>query len=105
MITKGTQLSIREDYEDYDKVCFSPTLERKWEDITSGILPLYPRVLRTISHDNASTIADYILAMKTETNLSDHYRHDNIIALCRFSKYSNNRPFKTATKRVILSHS
>jgi hypothetical protein len=90
-ITKGTQLSIGEDYEDYNKVCFSPTLERKWEDITSGIVPLYPRVLRTISHDNASTIADYVLAMKTETNLSDLYRHDNIIALCRFSKYSNKK--------------
>jgi hypothetical protein len=45
-----------------------------------GVLLLF------ISHENASTIAEYILAMKTEINLSDHYRQDNIITLCKLSK-------------------
>ena len=97
--TRKVRLSLHGDNNDYVKMRLSPALERKWEDITAGIKLVYFRVLRTISHENASTIADYILAMKTETNLSDHYRHDNIVALCRFSKYCSNAPFKVAIKR------
>jgi hypothetical protein len=97
--TRKVQLSLHGENNDYEKTRLSPALERKWEDITAGIKLVYLRVLRTISHENASTIADYILAMKTETNLSDHYRHDNIVALCRFSKYCSNAPFKVAIKR------
>ncbi|CAN5156964.1 hypothetical protein BH18THE2_BH18THE2_18970 [soil metagenome] len=94
---KRVQLSIQ-NKDDCDYV-FSPGLDKKLKDITTGSRPAYLNVLHTVSNDNASTIADYILAMKTETNLSDSCREDNIMALCRYSKYCSNRPFKTVTKR------
>jgi hypothetical protein len=44
--------------------------------------------------NNVKVIVDYILTMKSEVNISDHYRRDLIEVLSRFSKYSNNKPFK-----------
>lgn len=87
---KRVHLSIQKK-DDCDYV-FSPGLDRKLKDITAGSRPAYLNVLHTVSNDNASTIADYILAMKTETNLSDSYRENNITALCSYSKYCSNRP-------------
>jgi hypothetical protein len=43
--------------------------------------PLFAKQLRSISHDNAVAIVDYIAAMKSEVNLSDHYRGDVIAVL------------------------
>ncbi|MGB8778872.1 MAG: hypothetical protein WCC82_11640, partial [Nitrososphaeraceae archaeon] len=42
--------------------------------------------------------------MKSEVNLSDHYRKDLIEVLCRFIKYSNNNngSFKDLTRTNIL---
>ena len=40
--------------------------------------------------------------MKTETNLSDHYRKDTIDALTRFSKYSN-KSFKDISRNDIIA--
>lgn len=84
---------------DYDGSSFSPTLERKLEGVTAGLGPAFLKVLHTISYGNASTIADYILAMKTETNLSDSYRQNNIWILCKFSSFNDNKPFKNITER------
>ena len=86
---KRVQLSIQKK-DDCDYVS-SPGLDRKLKDITAGSRPAYLNVLHTVSNDNASTIADYILAMKTETNLSDSYRKSIIEAICRFSKYPDNK--------------
>jgi integrase len=41
--------------------------------------------------------------MRTETNLSDSYRRDNIKLLCTFSKYNDNKPFKTITREDIIA--
>jgi hypothetical protein len=40
--------------------------------------------------------------MKTETNLSDRYRQDNIALLSQFSSYHNNKPFSSITRQDIL---
>ena len=37
--------------------------------------------------------------MKSEVNLSDHYRRDVIVTLYRFSKFSNDKPFKDSYVR------
>ena len=77
-------------------------LERKIEDITSCLQPEYYRLLHTISEDNALTIANYILAMRDEINLSDTYRRNNIRVLCKFSKYHKNKPFTVINRDDIL---
>jgi hypothetical protein len=54
------------------------------------------------SEQNALSIANYILAMKTEINPSDNYRRENIKLLFIFSKYQQDRPFQTITREDIL---
>jgi hypothetical protein len=85
-----------------DKQTPSPLLERNLERITTGLPALF-NLLQTIPKDNASVIADYILAMKTETNMSDDYRRDNIVVLTRFSKSINNKPFKDVKREDIVA--
>ena len=61
-------------------------LDRKIDDATSGLSPAASRLLHTVSIENTLSIVDYILSMKTEINLSDHYRDDLIRLLTTFSK-------------------
>jgi hypothetical protein len=64
-------------------------LDRKIEDVTAGLRPESYKILYKISYsseENALTIVNYILAMKTEINPSDNYRKDNIKLLYIFSK-------------------
>jgi hypothetical protein len=89
--------------EDNAKPILSPILERKLETVTSGLRQASFTGLQTITYDNSSTIADYILAMKTETNLSDNYRRDNIVVLTKFSKYCDNKSFKDTRRDDIIA--
>jgi hypothetical protein len=41
--------------------------------------------------------------MKSEVNLSDHYRKDLIQVLSKFSKYHNNMPFKDLTRTNVIA--
>lgn len=41
--------------------------------------------------------------MKSEVNLSDNYRRDQIEVLTRFSKYNNNKPFKDLTRADVIA--
>jgi hypothetical protein len=78
---------------------FQSALEHKIENIIDGFRQGFLKLLHDISPENATIIAEYILTIKTEINLSDHYRQDNIITLCKFSKYFDNKPFKSITNR------
>jgi integrase/recombinase XerD len=83
---------------------------------TSAISPLYDRIeniatelssshtrnLLYATGDNAPIIIDYITVMKTEVNYSNHYGKDTIGVLCRFSKYTKNKPFKDVTRNDII---
>ena len=81
----------------------SPILDRKIEEATVGLSASYAKQLHSICEDNAGTIIDYITAMKSEVNLSDHYRKDLIELLCRFSKYNDNKPFKDLIRIDIIA--
>ncbi|MGC2483583.1 MAG: hypothetical protein WA398_07460, partial [Nitrososphaeraceae archaeon] len=76
----------------------SALLDRKIEECAAGLLTSIIKQLHSIGEDNAATIVKYIEVMKTEVNLSDHYRNDLITFLCRFSKFNNNIHFKDVTK-------
>jgi integrase/recombinase XerD len=83
----------------------SSLLDRKIDETTAGLSSYYAKNLRSISGNNATTIVMYIAAMKSEVNLSDHYRKDLIEVLCRFIKYTcsnNNSDFKDLTRTNIL---
>jgi hypothetical protein len=76
----------------------SPLLERKIEEICAGISSSYSLHLHSAGQDNVKVIVDYITTMKSEVNLSDHYRRDLIEVLSRFSKHNNNKPFRDLTQ-------
>jgi hypothetical protein len=59
--------------------------------ITEGIDSFMASNLRELPKNNALTIANYILSMKSEINLSDNYRRLNIYALYRLSRFFSNR--------------
>ena len=61
----------------------SALLDRKIEECAAGLLASLIRQVHSIGDDNAPTIVKYIEVMKTEVNLSDHYRRDLIVVLCR----------------------
>jgi hypothetical protein len=52
----------------------SPLLDRKIEEIRAGISASYSQHLRSAGQDNVTVIIEYIVTMKSEVNLSDHYR-------------------------------
>ena len=80
-----------------------PLFDSKIDSITSGLRREYSRGLHGISKENALTIADSIFAIRTEINLSDHYRMDLIKLLVTFSKYTNNKPFMAITRDDVIS--
>ena len=85
-----------------EKSFTSPLLDRIIDEATAGLITSVTRPLYSISNDNATTIAKYVGAMKSEVNPKDHYRKDMIIILCKFSKYHNNTSFKDVTRTAIL---
>jgi hypothetical protein len=77
--------------------------DRKIDLITEGIEPFFGSRLRELSEHNAPTIANYILSMKNEINLSDGYRKLNIYVFYSFSKFFNNRrTYKELTRDDVM---
>ncbi len=67
---------------DYQKIA-----NRKIDFATAGLQPfIFKDITQNVSRENALTIAEFILAMKTETNVSDAYRSLLIKKLCLFFK-------------------
>jgi integrase/recombinase XerD len=85
-------------------------INTKIENATEGLSSncfnhLYNRVLPgSEGKENAITICDYISSLKSEINLSDHYRTDNIILLCNLSIFFKNAKFfKQMTREDLLT--
>lgn len=76
--------------------------ERKIEDITSGLIPYFHKLLYRISTRNALTIASYISSMRIEVNPSDHYRRDVIKILTGLSISCILAAIFIAVSRLIL---
>ncbi len=56
----------------------------------------------SVNRENALTICDYILCLKSEINLSNNYRRDFIELLYKFSTVFNNKSFKEITRGDVL---
>jgi integrase/recombinase XerD len=76
-------------------------LDRKIDEVTWGLDPAYSKRLNSIPVQNTVFIVNYILSMKTEVNLSDHYKKDLINLLTTFSKYTK-KSFKSITRDDII---
>jgi integrase len=83
---------------DYDDIA-----RRKIDFATAGLYPfIYKDLTQNVSRENALNIAEYILAMKTETNLSDLYRLSTIQTLSHLSRFSKNKLFANMTRDEVL---
>ena len=82
----------------------SPLFEQRLTNALDGLEPYYLDHLKNrISTTNALTIADYILSMKVETNLSSNHRRGIITSLKLVSEYLENKPFKEMIREEILA--
>jgi integrase len=84
----------------------SDTITQSMENITEGLssqcLKLLHRMLPA-NKENVLSICDYISSLKSEINLSDCYRRDVILLLCKFSTYfGNTKTFKEITRKDVL---
>jgi hypothetical protein len=81
-------------YSQNSKICdYQKIANRKIDLATAGLQPfIFKDITQNVSPENALTIAEYILAMKTETNVSDDYRSLLIKKLSLFSRFSENKP-------------
>ena len=77
-------------------------MENAAEGLPSHILNLLHRTF-SLNKENVLIICDYISSLKSEINLSDHYRKDVITLLCKFSTFNNARSFKDITREDLLS--
>jgi hypothetical protein len=76
--------------------------DRKIEIATEGLIPYFSKLCYELPHENALTIANYIISMKTEINLSPNYRKESIRSLCQLSKFCNHKSFRSLTGQSIL---
>jgi hypothetical protein len=67
----------------------SALLDREIEETAAGLPASYAKQLHSINEGNIAIIVEYLASMKSEVNLSDHYRRDVIVALCRLNKSMN----------------
>jgi integrase/recombinase XerD len=86
------------------KICDHENItNRKIDFATAGLHPfIYKDLTRNVSPENALNIAEYVLAMKTETNLSDAYRSITIRTLSLLSRFSRNKSFASMTREDVL---
>src|SRR5438093_1719086 len=85
---------------DYERVA-----NRKIDLATAGLHPfIYKDLTQNISSENATKIAEYILTMRTETNLSDTYRKLTIQTLSILSRFIRNKSFMRLTREEVLTY-
>jgi hypothetical protein len=81
----------------------NPLFEQRLNNALDGLESYYYDHLKNrVSKSNALTIADYILAMKVETNPSTNYRRETIMSLKLISQFLDNKPFKEMTRDNIF---
>lgn len=84
-----------------------PNFERRLDEICEGLQPYTKRhLLEKVSQENASTIIEYINALKTETHLSISYKQtaiDTLTTLAKFHNDNGSKSFKNMSRNDILA--
>jgi integrase len=97
--TAATQLSPPKKKNDDDAL-----FDRKIEIATEGLAPFHSRYFyRMPLKENALTLANYVISMNSEVNLSPNYRRDVIEKLSRLSIYHGKTLFEDITREQILN--
>jgi len=89
----------RVDYNQIDSL-----LEKKISLITEDLLPNYTDRLYSIGGDNARSVVDFVLSLKTEINLSVYHLKNNIMVLTLLSRFHKNiKSFREMRREDVLS--
>jgi hypothetical protein len=88
----------------------SSFFDRKLESVTAG-LPrgIFNLLSNKIPNEDALTVMDYVLSLKTEINPSDNYRSDIIkilakfIIFCRRRYHLSTKPLKQLSREDVLT--
>ena len=89
-----------------EKAQLSRTFERKLELITADLQPYYSKILLHESSPqkySSIIIVDYLLAMKSEKNLSLHTREVIIKTLAQLSRFTDFKDWKAITRDDIVA--
>jgi hypothetical protein len=79
--------------------------KRKIQNATDGLDNYFHKLLsENVSNENAAIIANYIITMRTEANLSDNYRRSIISLLSMLSKYHNHKSFREISHEDIITY-
>ena len=99
------QEEIKKDQSSKEQEQEEEVYRRKIELVTEGLHRfIYRELIEEISRENAIIIAEYIIAQKTDINISDTHRKNIINSLAVFSKFLKNKHFKDITREDILSY-
>jgi len=99
-VLKNREYAKREGDEEEDNA--NVLFDRKIEIATEGLIPYFSKLCYELPHENALTIANYIISMKAEINPSPNYRKESIRSLYQLSKYCNHKSFRSLTRQNIL---
>ena len=76
-----------------------PLFDRKIDLATEGLQRQHANRLKALSSvDNRKTMVNFVLSMRSESNLSDNHRINYLSCLCRLSQFhgniNNNKTYK-----------
>jgi hypothetical protein len=80
--------------------------EEKIENVTQGLPSQYLSLLLRMlpaNKENVLDICEYVSSLKSEVNVSDHYRKDMMLLLYKFSTYFNNTKSFEISREDLLS--
>ncbi len=82
----------------------NPNFERRLNEVCEGLPPYMKRhLLEKVSVENASTIIEYVQALRMEINLSIFYKQAVIDTLTTLAKFHPDKSFKNMTRSDILA--
>jgi integrase len=82
-----------------------PNFDRKLDLITAGAPHfLKEHLLTKITRENCLVIINYILAMQTETAVSEYYRTNTVINLKKLAEFYKTKPFSKMTRQDIVEY-
>ena len=69
--------------------------DRKIESVTEGLQPYISNYFKVLGIINSTIVADYIIAARSESNISDNYKKEIIKDLFKVSEFfSHEKSFK-----------
>ena len=85
------------------KEVIAAPFDRKIESVIEGVQLYISNYFKILGIINGTILADYIIAARSESNISDNYKKEIIKDLFKLSEFFNHeKPFKEITRDDLL---